>query len=292
MSSSPPPLPPPSMPPVRQVSAGMSPILIDTIARDFSLESKQAQVLHTFVAFGSLGSGLSLPDLATRVFMLAAQFSDAAERQRIQSRAEQDRVDSAALFCDLKIRLEETFCFTDQQKTLYMAPKFLTLHTDVWPAVEHRKVEFGLENIFGILGREKSLGQFIKKQCSSFRNAWRTDLIASIDPKKFTPLLEFVFSSTNKYQIGGALGELPQTYTIHAILLATAAEDEELESDVDHDEAEEHCVRKKPKLGRVASGANFWSRRSYLRPAASPASAHSSEMKPLESWEQTLVSAA
>ncbi|KAK7007079.1 hypothetical protein R3P38DRAFT_3212714 [Favolaschia claudopus] len=281
MSSSPPPLPPPSMPPVPQVSAGMSPVLIDTIARDFGLESKQAQVLHTFVAFGSLGSGLSLPDLATRVFMLAAQFSDAAERRRIQSRADQERVDSAAIFRDLKIRLEETFCFTRQQKAhirgvvqdvIYEGhrTKFLTLHTDVWPAVEHRKVEFGLENIFGIPGREKSLGQFIKKQCSSVRNAWRTDLIASIDPKKFTPLSEFVFTSANKYRIGGGLGEIQQIYTIHAVLLrrfvfdnpslkkATAAEEEELESDVDHDEAEERRVRKKPKLGRIARGANFW----------------------------------
>ncbi|KAJ7756737.1 hypothetical protein B0H14DRAFT_3512066 [Mycena olivaceomarginata] len=36
----------------------LSPLVVDTIVRDFGLEPKQLQLLRTFVGFGSLGSGL------------------------------------------------------------------------------------------------------------------------------------------------------------------------------------------------------------------------------------------
>ncbi|KAK6985096.1 hypothetical protein R3P38DRAFT_2805827 [Favolaschia claudopus] len=245
-SCAPPPPPPQQAPPV------LSPVFIDTIARDFSLEQKQTQMLHTFVGFGSLGAGLSLPDLVTRVVLLAAQFGDAAERRRKEKAEEQDKTDHRAIWRDLQVRLEETFCFTRQQKAhihgvvqdiIYEGDrtKFLTLHVDVWDVVTRRKVELNLENIFGVPGREKSLGQLIKKQCSGIQNSYRTDisgqLIASVDPKKFTSIEEFVY-----------------------LTAAAAAEEEEADdSDVDYDQAEERRTRKRAKKsGKVGKGGNFW----------------------------------
>jgi hypothetical protein len=50
--------------------------------------------------------------------MLAAQFGEAAERRRVERADEQEKLDFKAIWQDLKIRLEETFCFTRQQKVI------------------------------------------------------------------------------------------------------------------------------------------------------------------------------
>ncbi|KAJ7916634.1 hypothetical protein B0H13DRAFT_1504172, partial [Mycena leptocephala] len=128
---------------------------------------------------------------------------------------------------DLKIRLEQTFCFTQQQKAKHSSivqdviyngsrTKFLTMHVDVLAELDKRKDTL---NIFGIPGREKSLSQITKRQCSSVRNAWCADLIGSVDPKNFVPLDDFVYHSATKYKLGGASEKLPRIYTIHAVLL-------------------------------------------------------------------------
>ncbi|KAJ7331054.1 hypothetical protein DFH08DRAFT_966797 [Mycena albidolilacea] len=265
----------------------LSPLVVDTIARDFGLEPKQLQLLRTFVGFGSLGPGLSLPDLATRLFMLAATLGEAAERRRVERAKEDERRDYRAIWRDLQIRLEETFCFTRQQKAnirgivqevIYDGnrTKFLTMHIDVLAVLEKRQAVLSLENIFGVPGRERSLSQITKRQCSSVRNAWRADLINSIDPKTFVTLADFVYASALKYK-GGTVEELPQIYTVHAVLLrrfvfenptlkAAPAEEEAPDSDIEYDEAEETRPRKKPKktpakkAGKIAKGENFWGR--------------------------------
>ncbi|KAJ7927856.1 hypothetical protein B0H13DRAFT_1567251, partial [Mycena leptocephala] len=168
--------------------------------------------------------------LATRVFMLASQFGEAAERHRVERAQEEERVDYKAIWRDLKIRLEETFCFTRQQKqnirgivqdVIYDGnrTKFLTMHIHVQAELEKKKGTLNLDNIFGVPGREKSLSQITKRQCSSVRNAWRADLIQSVDPKCFVELADFVYNSAMKYRMGGAGEELPQIYTVHAVLL-------------------------------------------------------------------------
>ncbi|KAJ6473440.1 hypothetical protein C8R47DRAFT_1295169 [Mycena vitilis] len=264
----------------------LSPLIVDTIARNFSLEARQMQHLRTFVNFGSLGAGLSVPDFATRVFMLAAQFGESAERRRTEQSNDQDRVDFRAIWVDLKIRLEETFCLTRQQKqnirgivtdNIYdgSRTKFLTMHVDVLVELKKRQQPLNLDNIFGVPGRVKILSQVTKRQCSSVRNAFRVDLIASIDMKRFTPLAEFVYAAATKYKLGGAGEQLPQSYTVHAVLLrrfvfdnptlkAVPLEPEEPDSDIEYDEAEEARPRKKAKLaksrGKLGKAENFWGR--------------------------------
>ncbi|KAJ7460059.1 hypothetical protein B0H11DRAFT_1736756, partial [Mycena galericulata] len=171
--------------------------------------------------------------LATRVFMLASQYGEAAERRRGDSAEEDERKDWRAMWRDLKIRLEETFCFTREQKknirgivqdVIYEGnrTKFLTMHVDVLALLEKRKVLLSLDNIYGVPGREKSLSQITKRQCSSVRNAWRADIINSIDPKNFVPLADFVYASATKYKAGGPGEQLPQIYTVHAVILVCA----------------------------------------------------------------------
>ncbi|KAK7032701.1 hypothetical protein R3P38DRAFT_3503251 [Favolaschia claudopus] len=276
-----PPLPP-LHPPSQQGATPFNPLIVDTIARDFCLEQDQVQLLRTFVRLGHLGPGLSLPDLATRVFLLAAQLGEAAEKRRAEQEQRQEMVDYRVIWRDLKLRLEETFCFTRQQKQnirgvvqdqIYNGSrtKFLTMHADVLNVLEQRKSQLSLENIYGVPGREKSLSQLVKRQCSSVRNGWRADLISSIDPKKFIPLADFVYEAVTKYRTGGAGGDIPQVYKIHAVLLRrfvfdhpslkrASAEDEEPESDAEYDEAEQRRPRKKAKTGKVPKGENFWGR--------------------------------
>ncbi|KAJ7677010.1 hypothetical protein DFH06DRAFT_1317608 [Mycena polygramma] len=273
--------PPPSTP-------VLSPVVVDTIARNFRLEPPQLALLRLFVGFGSLGAGLSPPDLATRVFMLAAQLGEAAKRQRAARAEEQERVDYRAIWRDLKIRLEETFCFTRMQKqnirgivqdVIYDGnrTKFLTMHVDVIEVLKDRQVLLSLENIFGVPGREKSLAQMTRRQCSSVRNAWRADVITSIDAENFVRLEDFVYTSATKYRLGGVGEDLPQIYTVHAALLrrfvfdhptlkAAPTEEEVPDSDVEYDAAEEQRPKKKvkktkqPKVGKLAKGEDFWGR--------------------------------
>ncbi|KAJ7147564.1 hypothetical protein C8R43DRAFT_1129793 [Mycena crocata] len=275
--------PPSSSPsPPRQISSVpvISPVLVDKIARDFQLEPKQHQNLRLFVQFGSLGVGLSLPDLATRLFMLASQYGEAADRRRAENAEAKERMDWRSMWRDLKIRLEETFCFTREQKknirgvvqdTIYEGTrtKFLTMHVDVLVVLEKRKELLSLDNIYGVPAREKSLSQMTKRQCSS--------VISSIDPKNFIPLADFVFASATKYKAGGPGEELPQIYTVHAVLLrrfvfdnpslkGLPVEEEEPDSDVEYDQAEFMRPKKKQKKapvrkgGKIAKGDNFWGR--------------------------------
>lgn len=63
---------------------------------------------------GSAGVGLSQADLATRLFALAVQFADMAERRRIA--AAETPGDYKTIWRDLKIRLEGNFSFTKDQE--------------------------------------------------------------------------------------------------------------------------------------------------------------------------------
>ncbi|KAJ7935000.1 hypothetical protein B0H13DRAFT_1854708 [Mycena leptocephala] len=96
-------------------------------------------------------------------------------------------------------------------------------------------------------------------------------------PKNFVALADFVYASALKYRGGGVGEDVPQIYTVHAVLLrrflfdhptlkASPAEEETPDSDIEYDDAEDARPRKKPKktpakkAGKVAKGENFWGR--------------------------------
>ena len=70
-----------------------------------------------------MSTDLSVADLATRVYILAAIFAQSVERKRAAAAAASRLEDLPALFNDLKIRLEDSFILTAQQKVSYNKDK-------------------------------------------------------------------------------------------------------------------------------------------------------------------------
>jgi hypothetical protein len=63
---------------------------------------------------GSIGTGMSQADLATRLYMLVVMFADEVERRRATTANGAGNL--SGLYADLKVRLEDTFVLTSEQK--------------------------------------------------------------------------------------------------------------------------------------------------------------------------------
>ncbi|RDB27985.1 hypothetical protein Hypma_002123 [Hypsizygus marmoreus] len=278
-----PPLYPPASPSPGPNSSApiIKPIFIDGLAQDFKLENQQRLNLHAFVKLGSLGGGLSQADLATRLYLLAVVYSEAAERRRITD--EQGVSDLKGLFTDLKIRLEETFTFNGEQRTnirsvaqdvIYQANRtsFVTMHLSVETIVSEDRSGMKMGNIYGSPAREKQLLTLIKRTCSSVRNAFRVDIKNSvgIDCNSVESLEEFTYRTAMKYKRGGAGEKLDIGFTIHNALLRKFALDnpqlvqsaEVEESDTESQEGSPVPKKRKASQhsGRVPNGKHFWAK--------------------------------
>ncbi|KAK7015950.1 hypothetical protein R3P38DRAFT_3203652 [Favolaschia claudopus] len=192
----------------------IKPLFIDTLARDMKLEDSQTECLHEFVALGSTGGGLSQADLVTRLYMLAVQFSDMAERRRIA--AAETPTDFTGLWKDLKIRLSGNFTFTkDQEKNIrgvvrdvIIEPSrtvYSTMHHDVLDILKKRTEALSLDNVFGVPAREQ--------------------IVASIQPKSWLSLAQFTYDCVQKYKSGGVPADIPSSYSAHLALLRRFAFD-------------------------------------------------------------------
>ncbi|KAK6992395.1 hypothetical protein R3P38DRAFT_2570471 [Favolaschia claudopus] len=261
----------------------IKPLFIDTLARDMRLEDSQTQSLHDFVALGSTGGGLSQADLVTRLYMLAVQFSDMAERRRIA--AAETPTDFTGLWKDLKIRLSGNFTFTkDQEKNIrgvvrdvIIEPSrtvYSTMHHDVLDILKKRTESLSLDNVFGVPAREQALGSQVRAAGSSVRNAFRTEyqIVASIQPKSWLSLAQFTYDCVQKYKSGGVPADIPSSYSAHLALLRRFAFDNpDLASAPASAPASTPTPRKrarvpagkgknKPRGGRIAAGEDFWGR--------------------------------
>ncbi|KAF8209882.1 hypothetical protein K438DRAFT_1711536 [Mycena galopus ATCC 62051] len=179
------------------------------------------------------GNGLSQSDLASRLYMTVIMLSEAAERRRLEE-ANTFSGDLGAMMRDIKIRVDEGFALTTEQKvcpsifwtTSVLAESILrsVTHTrhrsryDSRATFKDQKLHLDLDNVFEVPVREKKLVSMLKRVCSSVRNAFRQDLRDSIDPNDFVSLDKFTFSIANKYKLGGP-GNLSDLFTIHAALL-------------------------------------------------------------------------
>ncbi|KAJ7659055.1 hypothetical protein DFH06DRAFT_905712, partial [Mycena polygramma] len=268
----------------------INPIFVDTLARDMQLEDRQTQNLHEFVLLGSTGAGLSQADLATRLYLLAAQFSDTAERRRIA--ASETPTDWKALWRDLKIRLDSSFTFTkDQEKNIRglvrdfiieaLRTAYGTIHIDVLAAIKKCPETYGLDNIPGVPAREQALASKVRDAGSSVRNAFRKEIVASIKADTWVSLSQFTFDCLSKHKIGGAPSPIPQTYSAHFAILRRFAFDnphlnppepvpapveEEDDEDGENDGRPQKRTRpasrprgaKAKSGGRIPKGEDFW----------------------------------
>ncbi|KAI0639902.1 hypothetical protein C8Q77DRAFT_1152830 [Trametes polyzona] len=269
----------------------IQPLFIDKLARDFALEEHHIVHLHTFAKVGSKGAGLAVADLATRVYMLGAVFAQSVERKQAAAAAASGLEDLPALFNDLKIRLEDGFLLTAQQRANILAitqniiyhPHQLTfkiLFKDVEKELEKQKDILRLSNIYGNPYREKQLNKLVRRVCSNVRNTYRADICDSIAGTKRASLKDFSWKSAWKYKLGGPGDKLDVSYQAHNALLRRfaldnptlrgAAENEDVEAarGDDTEETEDtppppakrkRTTRAGPKP-RPAKGEDFWAR--------------------------------
>ncbi|KAJ7135129.1 hypothetical protein C8R46DRAFT_1325924 [Mycena filopes] len=256
----------------------IKPLFIDTLARDMRLEEGQKQSLHDFVQLGSTGTGLSQADLATRLYSLAVQFADIAERHRKENAETPE--DWKALWRDLKIRLDGNFSFTkDQEKNIRGIVRdviiessrtvYSTMHIDVLAVIRRRAESLGLDNVSGVPAREQALASQVRSAGSSVRNALRKEIISSIQSESWLSLAQFTYDSLSKYKLGGVGVDVPPATTAHVAILRRFAFDHpdlkaESPTTPEGDENDAPPPTKKARKtkgqsgGRIPAGEDFW----------------------------------
>ncbi|KAH9945636.1 hypothetical protein B0H21DRAFT_693888, partial [Amylocystis lapponica] len=169
--------------------------------------------------------------LATRTYHLAVVFHGIAERRRQDAKA--NGIENVAeVFNDLKIRLDDTFNFTSEQRgnirgvaqdAIFQADRtaFIAMHWDVERMCREQQNDLKLTNIYGSPVREKVLMAFIKRTCSSVRNSFRQDIRNSIVGETRCTLAEFSYESAVKYKRGGPGEKVEAGFTIHNALLVS-----------------------------------------------------------------------
>ncbi|KAL6306472.1 hypothetical protein BKA93DRAFT_729265, partial [Sparassis latifolia] len=171
--------------------------------------------------------------LATRLYLLAAIYGDIAERHRLSQ--ESGVADLKAIMTDMKIRLDDSFKFTTEQRAnirgiaqdvVYQANRtsFGMMNLSVEKILRADVINIKLENVYGIPAREKLLISLIRKTCSSVRNAFRQDIHDSIlgtSQAGITSLTDFTLKSAMKYKHGGAGEKLDLAFTIHNVILVS-----------------------------------------------------------------------
>ncbi|CAK5270512.1 unnamed protein product [Mycena citricolor] len=253
-------------------------VLLDKIANDLLLGPGEIEQLRFLLA--ALGDGLSLPDVATRVYMLAVQLADVCERRRLRQRDETERLDIGSVFNDLKIRLADTFHLTEVQKAsshdvLIIEPRrtsFSGLAQDLIEKFEiNRDTEafVNLRNVFIAPSRIKVLNKEARSVASSVRNSFRNDIVMSIKPKIFCDLADFVKKCVRKYKNTTLTTLNVDPYTVQLALLRRFVYDhpEIVNAAVDSDDIEnedpstsEERPAKRARAGRTAKGEDFWGR--------------------------------
>ncbi|KAJ3509455.1 hypothetical protein NLJ89_g5211 [Agrocybe chaxingu] len=273
----------------------LSPSFVDNMALRLFLSDHQTQELHVIRMVGtSLGGGLPLADLATRICIAAAVF---ASENRIAARQKSSTDESvgnlAGLFKDLAIRLDDTFQITKQQSTnirlvvkdLIYEPtrtSFKTLYIDVEAKIRRQPETYQMGNVFGHPAREVKFTAFVKRVASNIRNGFRLDIKKAVLPgTKCMSLETFTLKMAIKYRMGSIADKLQQGYTIHNVLLRRFAWENKELLDVGEDEGEEQsdddrhdedvledASRKRKRTsksrprqqGRIPNGQDFWAR--------------------------------
>ncbi|EGO31056.1 hypothetical protein SERLADRAFT_455621 [Serpula lacrymans var. lacrymans S7.9] len=168
--------------------------------------------------------------MATQLYLLAALFGEAAERHRQARDSPFSGEDIRALFADLKICLEDSFCFTAEQKAniqiiaqdIIFQPtqtRFKSINIEVEKTLQTEKENMRLMNVFGIPAQEHQLAAQIKDVCSSVQNNFRQDIRDNITGPKAVEVAKFTYSMALKYKRGGIGDKLDTAYTFHIALL-------------------------------------------------------------------------
>ncbi|KAJ3856893.1 hypothetical protein EV368DRAFT_61327 [Lentinula lateritia] len=242
--------------------------VVDGLARDFSLTDVQRKIMQTFLHFGSVGQGLSKPDLLTRLYQLAITFD--LENKRPKA----DGIDiqtMQAMMKDLKIRLEQTFSLTRTIRVLAQEKMFDPMQTcymgvnqDVFDHIRAHSEALNYLNVIGNPSYELVMLKEVKKACSSFRNNFRQHLRDSITI--YIDAVAFTHKMKKLYQRPGGVTYDDHLLLLRNIILSISAEEELADDTTSEDNADgstrpAKCPRtvKSSAGGRVPKGQDFWS---------------------------------
>ncbi|KAJ7603919.1 hypothetical protein FB45DRAFT_678943, partial [Roridomyces roridus] len=164
--------------------------------------------------------------LSTRIYQTALQFSHANDRKKAEKDSGLGQY--SQLLEDLRIRLDEGYTFTSEQKknirvqvqdTIYEASRtsFREPNRGVSKKLTENKQSMKLSGVFGNPSREKALFVLVKRICSSVRNSLRQDIRNSIEAAVNLP--DFAYASATKFKRGGPGLNLPVGFTVHVALL-------------------------------------------------------------------------
>ncbi|KAK0435373.1 hypothetical protein EV421DRAFT_1740244 [Armillaria borealis] len=227
-------------------STGVKPVVINCLAKDFSLTEYQCHHLHLFVEVGFSG-GLSMPDVVTWLFALAVQFN----LHNLRFEGDQNTQTMADLLEDLKTQLNKGFDFTKDQRNVLLK----------------EKDTIGFKNVFSVPSREHLLRSEIHVISSSVRNRMREDIRDSL--KK--TLAQFTVDMNKKYRRSGSSVNHHLTTARNSVFRRFVAENQDLVWTVERppgSDSENQQLssteppNKKRKLptGRSAKGEDFWSK--------------------------------
>ncbi|KAJ3833980.1 hypothetical protein F5878DRAFT_545606 [Lentinula raphanica] len=189
-------------------------------------------MLFTEISF-QIGSGtppLTRTDLATKLYMLASSYAFEEEFIRRDNSRIQGNGDLQEVFEDLKIRLEDKFDVTAEQRVTIRCTaqdmifqkdrtSFCQLFVEVMAVLRRDKAALKMTNIFDLPGREKRLQSVVKKVTSSVRNAYRQDIRDSITGTEVKSLKAFTFDAAVKYKRGGPGEKADPVLAIHNAIL-------------------------------------------------------------------------
>ncbi|KAK7464373.1 hypothetical protein VKT23_006540 [Stygiomarasmius scandens] len=225
------------------ISMGMiTPLIVDTVAKDFQLEEWQRSILQNFVQLSTVGLGLQQADVLMRLYHLALQFHLFNRRFEGDENANSLK----AMLADLKIRLVTSFVLTsdqsvsmqplyqitmdrhfDIQKTIRLIAQELLynpmrtcyreMDKDVFDYISERQKAMRFENIFGDPAREKVLEKEIARTCSSVRNGFRQHIRDSVENK--TTLVNFTYAMNKIYCRAGGEKFSSQTLLLRNAIL-------------------------------------------------------------------------
>ncbi|KAJ3742654.1 hypothetical protein DFH05DRAFT_1401484 [Lentinula detonsa] len=170
--------------------------------------------------------------MATRVYMLASGYAFEEEVLRRDDARLQGNGDFQAVFEDLKIRLEDKFDVTVEQRTTVQCisqdmifqkdrTSFCQLFVEVMSALRRDKVALKMTNVFDLPGREKRLQSVVKKITSSVRNTFRQDIRDSITGAETKSLKDFTFDAASKYKRGGPGEKTDPVLATHCSILVS-----------------------------------------------------------------------
>ncbi|KAG6852458.1 hypothetical protein C0991_011792 [Blastosporella zonata] len=207
-------MPPPiSLPDTANTNEMLSPAFVDAVANELGFGDEDQDYRNHLHGFFQMGAGLSKPDLATRVYLLASHYK--MMKTLVLSAQNTQRMHT--LFNDIYLRLEDNFSLTKDQETALriivqdqiFKPSCISFHllaSNVESPKKFLKInqeDLQLAHIFKHPTRERVLLIAVKTQCRITKNAFREMLRDSVLGDNTITLNDMCWTASARFRRGG-----------------------------------------------------------------------------------------